>query len=44
MGDLLRWLRHRLPVLLLLASLVWIIIVAVLIALHPVAGTGNPMD
>jgi hypothetical protein len=44
MGDVMRWLRHRLPLLLLLAALAWIVIVVVLIMVHPVAGTGNPMD
>jgi hypothetical protein len=30
--------------LLVLAALVWITMIVVLIAHHPVGGTGNPMD
>ena len=39
-----RWLRHRLPALALVLMLAWIIMVIVLITLHPVPGTGNPMN
>jgi hypothetical protein len=32
------------PLLMLLAALVWIATIVVLITINPVAGTGNPMD
>jgi hypothetical protein len=44
MNGALRWLRRRLPLVVLLMVLAWIITVIVLITVHPVAGTGNPMD
>jgi hypothetical protein len=37
-------LRRSLPLIVSLVALAWIITVIVLITLHPVAGTGNPMD
>jgi hypothetical protein len=43
-GSGLTWLRRRLPVLVLLLALAWIITIIVLIAVNPVVGTGNPMD
>jgi hypothetical protein len=39
MNQVLRWLRRRLPLLLLLAALAWIITVIVLITVNPVTGT-----
>jgi hypothetical protein len=39
-----RWLRRRLPWLLLLLAIAWIITIVVLITISPVAGSGNPMD
>jgi hypothetical protein len=36
-------LRRSLPLLLVLAALAWIITVTVLITMHPVPGTGNPV-
>lgn len=44
MGSSARWVRRHLPLVLLLAALVWITTIVVLITIHPVAGTGNPMD
>ncbi|HEU4425222.1 MAG TPA: hypothetical protein VFR67_22050 [Pilimelia sp.] len=39
-----RWLRRHLPLIMLVAALVWIGMIIVLITINPVAGTGNPMD
>ena len=44
MNKVLRWLRRRLPLLVLLAALAWIITVIVLITVNPVTGSGSPMN
>ncbi len=42
--PMVRRLRRRLPLLVLLVALAWVVTIIVLITVNPAAGTGNPMD